>query len=116
MSAKAIYEAKGKELLNKYLTNEAVKNRFAVVTETVNWDTLTATNPWLLTEVRGGGGGGGAWGQYICRLPGSYAWADYVYIDTCMYDQGRYRYSGSYKLANCVYLYMYIGKFGYSGS
>lgn len=52
MSAKAIYEAKGKELLNKYLTDEAAKNRFAVVTETVNWDTLTADHPWLLTEVR----------------------------------------------------------------
>lgn len=50
MSAKAIYEAKGKELLNKYLTDEAAKNRFAVVTETVNWDTLTADHPWLLTE------------------------------------------------------------------
>ena len=57
MSAKAIYEAKGKELLNKYLTDEAVKNRFAVVTETVNGDTLTADNPWLLTKVQDGGGG-----------------------------------------------------------
>lgn len=52
MSAKAIYEAKGKDLLNKCLTAEAVKNRFAVVTEAVNWDTLTADNPWLLSEVR----------------------------------------------------------------
>lgn len=66
MSAKAIYEAKGKELLNKYLTDEAVKNRFAVVTETVNWDTLTADNPWLLTEVQGGGDWGGAFRSIHC--------------------------------------------------
>ena len=57
MSAKAIYEAKGKELLNKYLTDEAVKNRFAFGPETVNGETPAAENPWLLTGVQGGGGG-----------------------------------------------------------
>lgn len=51
MSAKAIYESKGKELLNKFLNDEAMKNRVAEVTEGVNWDKLTQENPWLLTEV-----------------------------------------------------------------
>ncbi|XP_071108684.1 ATP-citrate synthase-like [Haliotis cracherodii] len=50
MSAKAIYECKGKELLNKFLNDEAMKNRVAEVTEGVNWDKLTQENPWLLTE------------------------------------------------------------------
>lgn len=73
MSAKAIYEAKGKELLNKYLTDEAAKNRFAVVTETVNWDTLTADHPWLLTEV--------------CHLPVSlYSFIDLGNTGTCIFS------------------------------
>ncbi|WAR09851.1 ACLY-like protein [Mya arenaria] len=51
MSAKAIYEAKGKELLNKYLeSGSGVKNRYAVVTEDVNWDQLVQDNPWLQTQ------------------------------------------------------------------
>ena len=51
MSAKAISEAKGKQLLNDHLQDEASKNRLAVVTESVNWDKLTQDHPWLLTEV-----------------------------------------------------------------
>lgn len=52
MSAKAIREQTGKELLGKYLSHGTV-SRFAVVTEETNWDTLTAQNPWLLKEVSG---------------------------------------------------------------
>lgn len=51
MSAKAIYEAKGKELLNKFLEGASIKNKFAVVTEDVNWGQLTDEHPWLKTEV-----------------------------------------------------------------
>ncbi|XP_069111332.1 ATP-citrate synthase-like isoform X1 [Argopecten irradians] len=50
MSAKAIYEAKGKELLNKFLKDTAVGNRVATVTEDVTWSTLTQDHPWLLSE------------------------------------------------------------------
>lgn len=50
MSAKAISEAKGKELLNHHLKGAAVKNRVATVTENPNWDELLQNNPWLLTE------------------------------------------------------------------
>ncbi|XP_064614160.1 ATP-citrate synthase-like [Liolophura sinensis] len=50
MSAKAIHEAKGKELLNKFLTNEAAKNRFALVEEDVDWDKLVQQNPWLSSQ------------------------------------------------------------------
>ncbi|KAK3108901.1 hypothetical protein FSP39_018217 [Pinctada imbricata] len=50
MSAKAVSEAKGKQLLNDNLGDEASKNRFALVTEAVNWDRLTQEHPWLLTE------------------------------------------------------------------
>lgn len=51
MSAKAIFEAKGKELLNKFLESVSIKNKFAVVTEDVNWGQLVSDNPWLNTEV-----------------------------------------------------------------
>jgi len=51
MSAKAIFEAKGKELLNTHLSGASVKNRFVVVTEDVNWTQLAQDHPWLLTEV-----------------------------------------------------------------
>lgn len=50
MSAKAISEAKGKELLNKCLKDEAVKNRVATVDENVCWDVLIQDHPWLKTE------------------------------------------------------------------
>ena len=51
MSAKAIYEGKGKELLNQFLTGEAVKNRFAIVEENVNWNQLVQDHPWLNSQV-----------------------------------------------------------------
>lgn len=55
MSAKAIREATGKELINKYLEggNEVgvVKSRFASVTESTNWSQLAVENPWLETTV-----------------------------------------------------------------
>ncbi|XP_072022744.1 ATP-citrate synthase-like [Amphiura filiformis] len=51
MSAKAINEVTGKNLLQKHLKyGGTAENRVAVVTEGVNWDELTAQNPWLLTE------------------------------------------------------------------
>nr|XP_054767804.1 ATP-citrate synthase-like isoform X1 [Lytechinus pictus] len=51
MSAKAIREAGGKALLGRHLKSASVAPfRGATVTEDVNWDQLTAENPWLLTE------------------------------------------------------------------
>jgi ATP citrate (pro-S)-lyase len=53
MSAKAIREATGKELINKYLEggNEVgvEKSRFASVTETTDWSQLLNDHPWLET-------------------------------------------------------------------
>lgn len=55
MSAKAIREATGKELINKYLEGGdalgVAKSRFASVTETTDWAQLLADNPWLETTV-----------------------------------------------------------------
>lgn len=55
MSAKAIREATGKELINKYLEGGdgvgVVKSRFASVTETTEWNQLLAEHPWLATTV-----------------------------------------------------------------
>ena len=52
MSAKAIREAAGKNLLQKHLQCDVTAaNRWATVTEDVNWDELTKEHPWLLTEV-----------------------------------------------------------------
>ena len=51
MSAKAIYEITGKQLLNKFLHGEAVKNNIVEVEEGVNLDSLCQENPWLLSEV-----------------------------------------------------------------
>ena len=51
MSAKAISEAKGKELLNKHLGNVAMKNRFAKVDENINWNQVVQDNAWLTSEV-----------------------------------------------------------------
>lgn len=53
MSAKAIREATGKDLLNRLLdtTSGAARCKFAAVNETTNWDELVANNPWLKTEV-----------------------------------------------------------------
>lgn len=47
MSAKAISEAKGKELLNKFLEGTAIHNKVATVNAEVNWNQLIADNPWL---------------------------------------------------------------------
>lgn len=52
MSAKAISEASGKGLLNKFLNSSAVsKSRFVSVPEKCNINDLLADNPWLKTEV-----------------------------------------------------------------
>lgn len=55
MSAKAISEQTGKELLYKYIcTSSAIQNRFkyARVTPDTDWARLTQDHPWLLSEVR----------------------------------------------------------------
>lgn len=55
MSAKAISEQTGKELLYKNIcTSAAVQNRFhyASVTAETDWARLTQDHSWLLTEVR----------------------------------------------------------------
>lgn len=55
MSAKAIREATGKELINKFLEggNEigVSKSRFASVNETTDYSQLLAAHPWLETTV-----------------------------------------------------------------
>lgn len=51
MSAKAIREATGKDLINRHLgQTTAVKCRFATVTETTNWNDLVIDQPWLQTQ------------------------------------------------------------------
>ncbi|XP_070566811.1 ATP-citrate synthase-like [Ptychodera flava] len=51
MSAKAIREATGKDLLLKYLSCDvAAKNKYAIVTEDTDWDVLVQQHPWLNTE------------------------------------------------------------------
>lgn len=53
MSAKAIREATGKDLLNRLLDTDsgAARCKFAAVNESTNWNELIASNPWLQTEV-----------------------------------------------------------------
>lgn len=53
MSAKAIREATGKDLLNRLLDTDsgAARCKFAAVNESTNWNELIAANPWLQTEV-----------------------------------------------------------------
>lgn len=53
MSAKAIREASGKDLINRHLNQNggAAKCRFASVDENTNWTDLIAANPWLETTV-----------------------------------------------------------------
>lgn len=55
MSAKAIREATGKDLINKYLENGSeigvAKGLFASVTEETDFGQLLAANPWLETTV-----------------------------------------------------------------
>ncbi|GAB6025154.1 hypothetical protein CHUAL_010577 [Chamberlinius hualienensis] len=51
MSAKAISEATGKDLLNRHLHSSAtVKNQYAVVSESSDWDAVVSQNPWLNTQ------------------------------------------------------------------
>lgn len=52
MSAKAIREATGKDLINSHLGlgTAAAFCKFASVNESVDWDELVRSNPWLITE------------------------------------------------------------------
>ncbi|XP_076240765.1 ATP-citrate synthase [Calliopsis andreniformis] len=52
MSAKAIREATGKDLINRKLASgtNAVKCRFVTITEQTNWADVVIENPWLQTE------------------------------------------------------------------
>lgn len=53
MSAKAIREATGKDLINRHLKSPQLahaKCRFATFTEETNWEDLVQQNPWLKTE------------------------------------------------------------------
>jgi ATP citrate (pro-S)-lyase len=53
MSAKAIREATGKDIINRNLAGgtAAAKCRFASVTEDTDFEQLAQQNPWLKTEV-----------------------------------------------------------------
>lgn len=53
MSAKAIREATGKDILNRLLDSNsgAATSRFASVSSETNWTDLVAANPWLETSV-----------------------------------------------------------------
>lgn len=53
MSAKAIREATGKDILNRLLDSSsgAAKCQFAAVNSETNWDHLRTTHPWLETSV-----------------------------------------------------------------
>ncbi|KAM7249264.1 hypothetical protein ACFE04_000070 [Oxalis oulophora] len=53
MSAKAISEATGKDIINRNLSTgtAAAKCRYAVVNAETKWVDLVAENPWLKTEL-----------------------------------------------------------------
>lgn len=53
MSAKAIREATGKDILNRLLdsTSGAARCNFAAVNSETNWEELLASNPWLASSV-----------------------------------------------------------------
>jgi ATP citrate (pro-S)-lyase len=51
MSAKAIREATGKDLLNRSLKGTANTSRYAVVNENSNFEDVVNQNPWLKQEV-----------------------------------------------------------------
>lgn len=51
MSTKAIYEATGKKLLNKYLDLTATECRCVSIDANTHWDELVGSNPWLKTDV-----------------------------------------------------------------
>lgn len=54
MSAKAIREATGKDILNRTLdrNTSVATSRFASVTPETRWDDLLSANPWLANTVR----------------------------------------------------------------
>ncbi len=52
MSTKAIYEATGKKLLNKYLDSTAIECRCVSIDADTNWNEIVVNNVWLQTEVR----------------------------------------------------------------
>lgn len=51
MSTKAIYEATGKKLLNKYLASTATECRCVSIDADTKWDEVIANNHWLEDEV-----------------------------------------------------------------
>lgn len=51
MSAKAICEATGKDLLNRFLNSTAITSRFISVNENANLKDLAVQNAWLKMEV-----------------------------------------------------------------
>ena len=50
MSAKAIREVKGKQLLSKYLSSVIAPVQAATFNSSTTWDQLVAANPWLTTQ------------------------------------------------------------------
>ena len=50
MVAKAISEAKGKQLLSKYLSTTIAPVHAATYTNGVSWDVLTNSHPWLTNQ------------------------------------------------------------------
>lgn len=52
MSTKAIYEATGKKILNKYLNSTAVECRCVSIDDDTDWNDVIAKNAWLQTEVK----------------------------------------------------------------
>lgn len=52
MSAKAIYEAKGKSLLNAALSGVIAQNKFVPVNASTDWSQVERENPWLHETVR----------------------------------------------------------------
>jgi ATP citrate (pro-S)-lyase len=54
MSAKAIREASGKDLINRNLAvgTAAAKCKFAAVAEGADWTELLLSNPWLKQQVK----------------------------------------------------------------
>lgn len=51
MSAKAVSEACGKDLLNRFLSGTANNSRFVSVNEKTNLNDLSIEHPWLTREV-----------------------------------------------------------------
>lgn len=50
MSAKGIREAKGKQLLAKYLSSVIEPIQLATFTSSASWESLVIANPWLTTH------------------------------------------------------------------